>query len=278
MQIIDGKQLAKEITDSVKQEIQELGITPGLAVFLVGDDEASQVYVRLKEKACKEVGIDFHKYLCEQNSSQQEILDAINFLNQDPKINGILVQLPLPDGFNEQEVIDKLDAKKDVDGFHPQTLQAFLEGKSDFVPGLSHGIVRLIEQTKEPIEHKSVIIIANSDVFSQPLEKLLQEKTASVQVVSPDEPNLKALTQEADILIVAIGRPKMITNEFVKEDAILIDVGTTKVDGKIVGDIDFDSVDGKAAWITPVPGGVGPVTVAMLLENTLKLAKEQMTQ
>jgi methylenetetrahydrofolate dehydrogenase (NADP+) / methenyltetrahydrofolate cyclohydrolase len=275
MKIIDGKTLAKEIIQKVKTEIESLGFAPGLAVFLVGHDDASELYVKLKEKACKKVGIEFHKYTSDTSTSQEELLSSIEFLNNDPMVHAILVQLPLPEPFNDQEIINKMDFKKDVDGFHPETVKAFLSGDSQFVPGLSMGIVRLIESTEELLEGKHAVILANSDVFSRPLEKLLQDKGLTVEVVKSSDKDFQDKTVEADILIVAAGRPNWIKADMIKENAILIDVGTTKVDEKIVGDIDFESVDGKAGWITPVPGGVGPVTVAMLLENTVELAKQQ---
>lgn len=274
MELIKGKQIAKDIKLDVRKELVESGITPGLAVLLIGNDEASHLYVKLKEKACKQVGIDFHKYTMEANVSEQEVLDAINFLNKDETIDAILVQLPLPEGIDEQKVIDAIDPKKDVDGFHPQTLKAYLSGESDFMPGLTSGIYRLIESTKEKLEGKQAVVIANSDIFSQPLVKLLSDKGMHVEAKHPDDDDLKTRTKEADILIIAIGRKNFINGDMIKEGAILIDVGTNKEGKTVVGDINAEDVEDKAAFLTPVPGGVGPITVAMLLENTLRLAQQ----
>lgn len=271
--IIDGKQIADHIKIRVRKEVVDLNIAPGLAVFLIGDDEASHTYVKLKEKACKEIGIQFHKYLMAANTPAKEVAAAIDFINKDDMVDAVLMQLPLPEGFDESEIINQIDPSKDVDGFHPQTLQQYLEGKSDFIPGLSMGIIRLIESTNENLHGKRALIIANSDVFSAPLRKLLGEHGMSVQTISPDAADLTAQGQEADVLIVAVGRPGFITEDKIKSGAIIIDVGTTKIEGELKGDVDFDSVKDKAGYLTPVPGGVGPVTVAMLLENTLKLAK-----
>lgn len=272
-QLIDGKVIADEIKLRVRKEVVDSGLVPGLAVFLIGDDEASRTYVKLKEKACKDIGVDFHKYLMIANTPAQEIADAIDFINKDETIDAILLQLPLPEGYDENALINRIDPSKDVDGFHPQTLQTYLEGKSDFIPGLSMGIVRLIESTKEPLTGKQALIIANSEIFASPLRRLLEERGLNVEVIAPDDTQLAAAGQKADVMIVAVGRPGFITADKIKTGAILIDVGTTKVEGELIGDVDLESIADKAGHVTPVPGGVGPVTVAMLLENTVKLAK-----
>jgi methylenetetrahydrofolate dehydrogenase (NADP+)/methenyltetrahydrofolate cyclohydrolase len=273
MTIIDGKLIAEQIQDQVRKEVLDLGFTPGLAVFLVGDDEASKTYVKLKEKACKETGIDFHKYLCHDKTDKTDLLEAIKFIGADHHVDGILVQLPLPEGFETQEVINAIDPLKDVDGFHPETLKKFLGGESDFLPGLSLGIIRLIESTKESLEGKKAVILANSEIFSSPLVKLLKDRRMDVEVIQADTKNIDTICSQADVLIVAIGRPGFVGADMVKDGAIVIDVGTTKVDGQLTGDVDYEAVSEKEGFITPVPGGVGPVTVAMLLENTVKLAK-----
>lgn len=275
MKLIDGKKIADDLTLKVRTEIEQLGFEPGLAVFLIGEDEASKLYVKLKEKASKEVGIDFHKYLIKETASEEEVLTAIDFINADDNVHAMLIQLPLPEGFDQQMIIDRMDPEKDVDGFHPQTLQAFLDEKSDFIPGLSLGIIRLIESTGEDLSGKEAVIVANSDVFSKPLIKLLAEKGMEVSTISPDEEDLEAITLDADILITAIGRPNFIKGSMIKDGAILIDVGTTKIGKRVVGDIDARDLTDRDVWITPVPGGVGPITVAMLLENTVKLAQKQ---
>jgi len=277
MKIIDGKKIAKAIRLQVRKAIVESGLTPGLAVFLIGHDEASELYVKLKEKACKEVGIDFHKYLCEDNTCAADIKEAINFINADDHVQAILLQLPLPDDLDEQDLINSIDSKKDVDGFHPETLKHYLDGKSDFMPGLTMGILRLIESTGETLKAKQAVILANSKVFALPLEKALTDKGISVQILyGPKLPaGFKRITSTADILITALGKPKTIKGDMIKAGSILIDVGTTKMDSGLVGDIDAEDVSDKAAYLTPVPGGVGPVTVAMLLENTFNLANKQ---
>lgn len=272
--LIDGKAIADTIQKQVRKDVVDLGFTPGLAVFLVGEDEASQVYVRLKEKACKKVGIDFHKYLCPANTQTKDLVEAIGFIDQDEHIDAILVQLPLPPQHDTQAVINAIAPNKDVDGFHPKTLKAFLDGSSKFVPGLSNGILRLIESTGEKLTGKHAVILANSDIFSSPLKKLLEQAGLTVEVVTPKSASIDAHTKRADVLVVAIGKPGFVGADMVKEGAIVIDVGTTKIDEALHGDVDFDAVKDKAGHITPVPGGVGPVTVAMLLENTVKLAKK----
>lgn len=272
--LIDGKKIADEIQRRVRKEVVDLNLVPGLAVFLIGDDEASRTYVKLKEKACKKIGIHFHKYLLDAKTPQQEIASAIDFINKDEMVDAILLQLPLPDGYDEQALINRIDPSKDVDGFHPQTLQNFLESKSDFIPGLSMGIIRLIESTGASLKGKQALIVANSDIFAAPLRKLLAERGMNVEVAHADDKTLTEKGQNADVLITAVGKPGIINGSNIKEGAIIIDVGTTKVKNEIKGDVDFASVKDRAGYVTPVPGGVGPVTVAMLIENTLKLAKQ----
>lgn len=272
--LIDGKAIAEKIMLDTRREVVELGYTPGLAVFLVGDDEASHVYVRLKEKACRKVGIDFHKYACDTTVTTQELVEAIGFIDGDDHIDAILVQLPLPKGYDTQAIINAIAPRKDVDGFHPTTLKSFLDGKTSFVPGLSLGILRLVESTGEHLKGKHAVILANSDIFSAPLQQLFEKSGMTVDVVSPKSDKLDTHTSKGDVLVVAVGKPGFVGADMVKAGAIVIDVGTTKVDDELLGDVDFDSVKDKAGHLTPVPGGVGPVTVAMLLENTVRLAKQ----
>ncbi len=274
-QIIDGKALAEKIMLDVRKDIVENAIHASLAVFLVGDDKPSELYVKLKEKACKKCGIDFNKYLIEPESSEEELITAIEFLNKEDSTDAILVQLPLPEGFDENKVIQAIDPKKDVDGFHPETMQAFLEGKSDFMPGLAEGIIRLIESTEEKLAGKKAVIIANSDIFAKPVEKLLEDQQVQAESLRPDDKTLVEKTKQADIIVIAIGQPGFLQVDMIKVGSILIDVGTTKVGDTIEGDIAFAECAEIAGYITPVPGGVGPVTVAMLLENTVKLAKQK---
>lgn len=273
-QNIDGKLLAEQIMLETRKEIVQLGYTPGLAVFLVGDDEASRLYVKLKEKACQKVGIDFHKYLLPADTTPADLIEAIKFLDGDEHVDAILVQLPLPTGHDTQTVINAIAPTKDVDGFHPETIKQFLAEPTSFVPGLSLGIVRLVESTKVDLQGKKAVILANSDIFSAPLKKLLELRGLNVQTVSAKTDGIDAITSQADVLIVAVGKPGFVNADMVKAGAIVIDVGTTKTEEAVQGDVDFDSVVEKAGYITPVPGGVGPMTVAMLLENTLRLAKK----
>ena len=272
--IIDGKKIAVDMKTQVKEEIDRLGYAPGLAVFLIGQDEPSHLYVSLKEKACQQMGIDFHKYFADANVSQKEIIASIKFLNQDPNVDAILVQVPVPPPLDQQAIIEAIDPAKDVDGFHPQTVKHFLAGKTTFMPGLTQGIVRLIESTGEALNGKDAVVVAKSDIFFQPLEKALKEKGLSVKKVHPDASDLIKHMQGADVLITAIGKPHAVKADMIKKGAIVIDVGIAKVDGKTLGDVDFEDVRDKAGYVTPVPGGVGPVTVAMLLENTVRLAKK----
>lgn len=272
--LIDGKSIAEEIKKEVAKEIYKKQLNPGLAVVLVGDDPASHLYVKLKQKACAQVGIEFHKYYCPGQASKKEITHAIEFLNNDPKVNGILVQLPLPNDLNEDEIIQLIDPKKDVDGFHPKNLERLFNNDPLVLPGLAMGIIKLIESTNEKLESKKAVIISNSTIFSKPLVKLLEEKGIIVESLLSNQDNLNKKTSLADILIIAVGKPKFITADMVKSDSIIIDVGTNKIGKKTVGDVDFEAVADKAAWITPVPGGVGPMTIAMLLKNTLDLTKK----
>ena len=265
--MIDGQKLAEAIKKEVGKEIVEKHLQPGLAIILIGDDPASHLYVKLKKKACQQVGIEFHKYYCSGQSCLKEVPEAIKFLNKDPAINAILIQLPLPKEFDENATIKLMDPKKDVDGFHPD--QTFL------TPGLAGGILNLIKSTKENLAGKKAVIVSNSPVFAGPIKKILDEQEVKTEAYLADEKNLGDKASQADILIVAVGRPNFITEEMVKQNSIVIDVGTNRQAGTIVGDVDFNSVKNKAGWLTPVPGGVGPMTIAMLLKNTVELTKKQ---
>jgi len=272
--IIDGKKVAKEIRKRIKAEIQQLDFRPGLAVFLIGQDKPSHLYVSLKEKACKEIGIDFHKYMIDEDVSEEEIINSIHFINQDNEVDAILVQVPVPEKFDQKKIIETVNPDKDVDGFHPITVERFLSGQDDFMPGLAQGIVRLVEETGEEVKGKSAVVAVKSEIFYRPIEKLLSQNGIKVEHVQPEDKDFIKKTRTADILITVMGKPHFIKADMIKKDAIIIDVGITKQGKKTLGDVDYDDVADKAAYITPVPGGVGPVTVAMLLENTLKLAKK----
>lgn len=273
-QIIDGKKIAAEIQQTLAVEIKTHDLSPSLAVLLIGDDPASQLYVRLKKRACQDIGIEFHEYLLPENISLEQVLETINFLNQDPLTDAILIQLPLPKHLDTDKIIQAIDPKKDVDGFHPTNIKRLLADQTDFIPGLALGIIKLIESTQEDLNNKSAVIVAKSNVFFQPLTKVLANKNIKAQLIDPKHPDLKKYTSQADILIVAIGQAFFISADMVKPKSIVIDVGTNKIsDGHVVGDVDYSAVFDKVSHITPVPGGVGPMTVAMLLYNTVALHK-----
>lgn len=272
-QIIDGRKLADEIQADIAKEIYDKHLRPNLAVVLVGDDPASHLYVNKKKEACAKVGIEFHGYNMDQNSTTEQVLETVNFLNKDENIDAILVQLPLPDQIDTDKIIEAIDPAKDVDGFHRVTVQKLLSGQPSIVPGLPLGIIKLLESTGENLSGKKCVVIANSDEFFTPLSKLLTDKGISTTLTRPENKDVKEISAEADILIVACGRAFFVRADMVKSNAIVIDVGTNKVGDHTVGDVDFSEVFEKASWITPVPGGVGPMTVGMLLYNTVQLAK-----
>jgi len=268
--IIDGKIIAQQIKNKIKAQVEKMKKKPGLAAILIGDDKASRQYVRLKKQACEYTEINFHRYHFQGDYAEDEIIKAIEFLNQDENIDGILVQLPLPEKFDENKIISAIDPKKDVDGFHPENLQKLKQGKPEIISPAALGIIELIKATEQPLENKNIVIICNSKIFSEPLVYLL-EKNNNVKTIASTHKDLEQIAQTADILIVAIGKPEFIKKDCVKKGAIIIDVGINKLNDETVGDVDFFDVSEKAGFITPVPGGVGPMTVAMLLENVLKL-------
>ncbi len=274
--IIDGKALASRIRSSLKNDIQKLsrekGYLPGLAVILVGKDPASQIYVRNKEKACKEIGIESRVIYMEENISQDELLREINTLNNDKSIHGILVQLPLPSHIDEDAVISAIDPMKDVDGFHPVTTGKLFVGQMGFEPCTPKGIITLIKETGQDITGKHAVVIGRSNIVGKPVAIMLLRENATVTICHSKTKKLKEISKNADILVVAMGRPESIDDEYIKEGAIVIDVGTTRVDGKLKGDVVFDKAVHKAGWITPVLGGVGPMTITMLLKNTILAA------
>lgn len=274
-QIIDGKKIAEDIKAEIAGEIFQNFYHPNLAVILVGDDEASKLYVSLKKQAAKKVGIEFNEYLMPANTTQSQVLEAIEFLNKDEETDAILVQLPLPKQLDADTIIQSIDPEKDVDGFHPENIKKLLNNDTDFTPGLPLGIIKLLESTKENLTNKKAVIIAKSEIFYQPLKKLLNDLKVATEIVDPKNKDIKKITQQADILISAAGIAFFITADMVKDQAIVIDVGTNKVNDYTVGDVDYSSVFTKTSHITPVPGGVGPMTVAMLLYNTLQLYKKR---
>ena len=273
--LISGKIVSVKVRNEVKKETEELrenhGIVPGLAVILVGNDPASQVYVRNKQRACEEVGFHPYEYRMNENATQEQLLDLIGVLNKDNKVNGILVQLPLPEHIDEQAVIHAISPLKDVDAFHPVNVGKIMIGDYDFLPCTPAGIMELIASTGVDISGKQCVVIGRSNIVGKPMAMLMLRENATVTVCHSHTKDLKEVTKRADILIVAIGKPKFITKEYVKDGAVVIDVGIHRgADGKLCGDVDYDDVAPITHAITPVPGGVGPMTIAMLMNNCVE--------
>jgi methylenetetrahydrofolate dehydrogenase (NADP+)/methenyltetrahydrofolate cyclohydrolase len=268
MQLIDGRAIAQTIREKIKQHIAALPSSPGLAVILVGADPASHTYVAIKQKACEEVGIRFEKYLYFATESEETIIKKIHELNARKDINGILVQLPLPNQDTDR-VIAEIDPNKDVDGFHPKNIEKLKCGEPAIASAVALGILKLIDSTNEKLNGKSATIIS-SERFAEPIVALLRERGVVSHVCPEEHSDTKEHAAQSDILIVAEGHPNFVTGDMVKRGAIVIDVGTTKINGKLIGDVDRASVESIAGYLTPVPGGVGPMTVAMLLVNVLK--------
>lgn len=271
-QIINGKEIAAQIRLELKDRVAVLasqGRTPGLAVVLVGDNPASAVYVRQKKKACQEIGIYSEEHKLPASITQDELLALVDKLNQDPNIHGILVQLPLPEGLDEDEVINRIDPKKDVDGFHPINVGRMSIGLDAFVPCTPAGVLELVKRTGISIAGKKVVVLGRSNIVGKPAAMLFLQENATVTICHSRTADVQAECRAADILIAAVGRPKLVKRDWVKPGAVVIDVGINRVDGKIVGDVDFDEVIDVAGAITPVPGGVGPMTIAMLMKNTV---------
>lgn len=274
---MNGKELAKEIRGNLKIEVTELkkqGIIPKLAVIMVGDDKASQVYVRNKSKACDEIGIEYEEYLKDANTTQEELLNLIDELNEREDISGILLQSPIPKHLDIREAFNRIDYKKDVDGFNPVNVGKLAIGEDCFISCTPYGVVKLLEANNIEIEGKHVVILGRSNIVGRPLIQCMLNEHATVTVCHSRTQNLKEFTKQADILISAIGKAKFITEDMVKDGAVVIDVGINRNDeGKLVGDVDYENVEPKTSYITPVPGGVGPMTIAMLMNNVVKAAK-----
>lgn len=274
--IIDGKSIANRIKEDIKKQTlqlkQEKGIIPGLTVILVGDDPASQIYVRNKERGCLSVGMNSN-IIRYDDISEQRLLDKIFELNRAEDVHGILVQLPLPGHIDPQTIINAIDPNKDVDGFHPINMGRLAIGERALEPCTAKGIMTLIESTGIEIEGKHAVVIGRSNIVGKPVSLMLLHKNATVTMCHSKTRNLRDITKEADILVVAIGKPESIDGSYIKEGAVVIDVGTSRVDKKLYGDVKFDDAIKKASWITPVPGGVGPMTITMLLANTLYCAQ-----
>jgi methylenetetrahydrofolate dehydrogenase (NADP+)/methenyltetrahydrofolate cyclohydrolase len=271
MQILDGKSLSLKIQEELKEKVSSLKTKPCLAVILVGDDKASQVYVRNKEKAAQYIGINTTTYKLEESTSTEDLLALIDKLNNDFSINGILVQLPLPKHIEEEKVLFSIRPEKDVDGFHPTNVGHLHLGTPKMVPCTPAGIIRLLDTYKIPIDGKNAVVIGRSSIVGKPIAQLLLERNATVTLTHSHTHNLKEIVKKADIVVAAIGKPKFVTKDFIKEGAVVIDVGINRNENnKLVGDVDFENVKDLTSFITPVPGGVGPLTVTMLMEQTYK--------
>lgn len=279
MIIIDGKKVSSTVKEQVKNETAELkakGITPGLAVILVGDDPASRVYVNNKKKACEYVGFRSEEFALPATTSQKELLDLVEQLNEREDINGILCQLPLPEEHDDNAVIEAISPLKDVDAFHKQNVGRIMIGDYDFLPCTPAGIMEMLHAYDISVDGKNCVVIGRSNIVGKPMAMLLLHENGTVTICHSRTKNLKEITSQADILVAAVGKPKFVTADMVKDGAVVIDVGMDRDEnGKLCGDVDFENVKDKCSYITPVPGGVGPMTIATLMKNTLKAAKLQ---
>ncbi len=277
--IIDGKAVSASVKEAVAKEaaaLKEKGILVGLAVVIVGNDPASRVYVNNKKKACAACGIESYEYALPEETTEEELLALVGKLNGDPAVNGILVQLPLPRQIDEHRIIEAISPKKDVDAFHAVNVGKIMIGDFDFLPCTPSGCMDLIDSTGVPVEGKRCVVIGRSNIVGKPMAMLLLHRNGTVTICHSKTKNLKEICREADILVAAVGRPNFVTADMVKEGAVVIDVGMNRLEnGKLCGDVDFEGVSKVAGWITPVPGGVGPMTIATLMRNTLTAAKLQ---
>ena len=277
--IIDGKSLAKKIRMELKEEVDKLkkkNIYPKLAVIMVGDDKASKVYVKNKSKACEEIGIEYEEFLLDSNITMDELLNLIEELNERKDIHGILLQSPIPKHLDINKAFNKIDYKKDVDGFNPINVGKLVIGEDSFISCTPYGVIKMLEEYGIEIEGKNAVVIGRSNIVGKPLAQCLLAKNATVTICHSRTKNIHQITNNADIIVAALGKPKYLKDSMVKDGAVVIDVGINRTDdGKIVGDVDFESVSKKASYITPVPGGVGPMTIAMLMNNVIKAAKLQ---
>ncbi len=275
--IIDGREVAKKIKEELKEKVNELkekGIYPKLAVIMIGKDKASEIYVRNKSRDCDYVGIEYEEFFLEENITMETLLNLIDELNKRDDIHGILLQSPIPEHLDIRKAFNKIDYRKDVDGFNPINVGKLLIGEDTFIPCTPLGVIKLLEEYNIQIEGKNAVVIGRSNIVGKPLSQYLLNKDATVTVCHSKTKNLKEITSKADILISAVGKPKVITRDMVKENAVIIDVGINRTpDGKIVGDVDYDNLLDKVSYITPVPGGVGQMTRAMLINNIIKAAE-----
>ena len=279
-EIINGKELAKKIRRELKKEVAELkenGINPKLAVIMVGDDPGSQVYVKNKSKACEKVGIEFEEYLYDSNLTEKELLDIIQKLNNDNSIHGILLQSPVPKHIDINKAFRTISPEKDVDGFNPINVGNLSIGEDAFISCTPYGIIKMLEEYDIETEGKNAVILGRSNIVGKPMIQCMLNKNSTVTVCHSRTNNIDKILKNADIVIAAIGKPRFVKKEMIKDGAVVIDVGINRLeDGTICGDVDFEKVSEKASYITPVPGGVGPMTIAMLLSNLVKATKKQM--
>lgn len=277
--IINGKELAAKVRLELKEEVLELkkqGIIPKLAVIMVGNDGASAVYVRNKSKACDEIGIAFEEFLLKEETTREELLGLIEELNNREDVHGILLQSPIPKHLDIREAFNAIDYKKDVDGFHPINVGKLAIGEECFVSCTPAGVMKMLEENHIETQGKNAVVIGRSNIVGRPLAQLLINSNATVTVCHSKTQNIAEIAKRADILVAALGKPKFVTEDMVKEGAVVIDVGINRnEEGKLVGDVDFENVEKKASYITPVPGGVGPMTIAMLMSNVCKAAKKE---
>jgi len=279
MKLINGKEVAKKVRKELKSEVVKLkenGINPKLAVVMVGNDPGSTVYVRNKSKACEKVGIEFEEFLYDENLSESELLNVIKKLNEDSTINGILLQSPVPKHIDINKAFRTIAPEKDVDGFNPVNVGNLTIGEDAFISCTPYGVIKMFEEYNIELEGKNAVILGRSNIVGKPMIQCMLNKNATVTVCHSRTKNIEEITKKADIVISAIGKPKFVKENMVKDGAVVIDVGINRLeDGSIVGDVDFDEVSKKASYITPVPGGVGPMTIAMLLNNVVKATKIQ---
>ena len=279
MKLINGKEVAKKVRKELKSEVVKLkenGINPKLAVVMVGNDPGSTVYVRNKSKACEKVGIEFEEFLYDENLSESELLNVIKKLNEDSTINGILLQSPVPKHIDINKAFRTIAPEKDVDGFNPVNVGNLTIGEDAFISCTPYGVIKIFEEYNIELEGKNAVILGRSNIVGKPMIQCMLNKNATVTVCHSRTKNIEEITKKADIVISAIGKPKFVKENMVKDGAVVIDVGINRLeDGSIVGDVDFDEVSKKASYITPVPGGVGPMTIAMLLNNVVKATKIQ---
>lgn len=276
--ILDGKAVSQRVKNALKDEtekfVEKYGIRPGLAVVIVGDDPASRVYVNSKKKACAEIGYYSEEHALPESTTEGELLSLVEKLNGDEKIHGILVQLPLPKHINEEKIINAINPKKDVDAFHPVNVGKIMIGNFDFLPCTPAGVMELINEAGIDLTGKNCVVVGRSNIVGKPQAMLLLHKNATVTICHSKTKNIKEITKNADVLVAAVGRAQMFDGDYIKDGAVVIDVGMNRLENKkLVGDVDFESAEKKASYITPVPGGVGPMTIAMLMKNTLTAAK-----